>query len=438
MSADIWPWWSVAPFVLLLAAIALMPLLAPHAWEQPRTQAWVSLALGGPVAAWAAYGDPMAARHALREYIAFICLVGSLALCASGINLRGSVRPSAEVNTALLAAGGMVASWVGTTGASMVCFPLLLRINAGRPRQAHLGVFFIFVVSNIGGLLTPLGDPPLFLGFMRGVPFTWTLRLAPIWALSLAYLLLVFWWLDRRAWAREPAVPVLAPAAASATGAPEAAAAATADGRLRLEGHASLALLLICVATVAAGGILAWPFGLAEGLMLATAGLAWRISPPSRRAFNSFTWAPLVEIGVLFAGIFAALMPATALVDAYGAPLGGASPILLFWATGLVSSFLDNAPTYLTLASCAATARDIDSDNLGQLARHASGGGALAAISLGAVMMGANTYLGNGPNLLVRGMAQARGVAMPHFFAYMGWSAVVLLPLFVAVGFSLS
>ena len=404
----------VLPFAALLLGIAVLPMVAPHAWEHGWLRWALSAGLGGPALAWAVAARPAAALHGLQEYVSFVVLLASLTATASGIALVGSPSRGPAANAVLLGIGGLLASAIGTTGAAMVLFPPLMRSNHGRRRRAHLGVFFIFIVGNIGGLLTPLGDPPLFLGYLRGVPFTWTLRLWPVWLGSLLYLLGVFWAIDRRLWRSDPAPG--------------------GSGRgFRVEGAEVAALLVLLVASIAIGGARRWPWGVSELLMATIAVLAWWRTPPARRTYNAFSWAPWSEVAVLFAGIFAAMIPAFELVATRGAVLGAGPPWRLFWGTGLLSSFLDNAPTYVTLAGCAATNLGLPGHDLAALAGHPEGAPLLAAVAMGSVMMGATTYLGNGPNLMVRAMAAARGVGMPHFLGYLGWSLAVLMPLFAVV-----
>jgi Na+/H+ antiporter NhaD/arsenite permease-like protein len=326
---------------------------------------------------------------------------------SGGVLLDGDLPATPRTNTLFLAAGSLFASFVGTTGASMLLIRPLLRTNGERKHVTHTVVFFIFLVSNIGGCLTPLGDPPLFLGYLQGVPFAWTLRLAPAWAFTTTLVLLIYYVWDSRAYAEE----------------------APADRRedllavrpLRLAGKQNLVFLL--------GIVLAAAFLQAPGREIAMVGLALashrRTDPELRRA-NHFSFHPILEVAVVFAGIFLTMLPALDLLRARGAELGVSEPWQFFWATGALSSFLDNAPTYLTFLALA--------QGLGQegqvvgVPHHV-----LMAISLGAVFMGANTYIGNGPNFMVRSIAESRGVKMPGFGAYMAYSGAVLLPVFGVV-----
>ena len=409
------PLWSVAHFVAMLASIALLPLVWPHGWESNRTRGLVAFGLGAPVAIGMALRAPDVVGHTAWEYLAFIVLLGSLYVTAGGIILRGRLPGRPMVNAGLLGLGALLASLIGTTGASMLLIRPLLRANAGRARQAHVVVFFIFLVSNIGGLLTPLGDPPLFLGFLRGVPFGWTLRLVAPWGLSCGVLLALFYGIDRVLFARE-ANPL-----------PHHR-----DDKVPLElgGVLNFAWLAALVALILASGAWHLPAGTQEVGMLAIGALAWTTTPAGLRRENGFSWAPMAEVAIVFAGIFATMMPALAILNARGGELGITEPWQFFWLTGLLSSLLDNAPTYLTFTATASALLGTDAGSLGELLASARGETLLAAISMGAVMMGANTYIGNGPNFMVKAVAEAHGVRMPNFFGYMGVAMATLLPLF--------
>jgi Na+/H+ antiporter NhaD/arsenite permease-like protein len=311
------------------------------------------------------------------------------------------------VNTAFLAAGAAMASFVGTTGASMVLVRPLLETNRERARVTHTVVFFIFLVSNVGGLLTPLGDPPLLLGYLNGVPFTWTLRLWSHWLLAVVALLAAYFAWDSVHYARES------------------------PARLRLD-RARLRPLRLQGAgnAVALAGVVAAVAGLAapwrELALLALTGASAWWTPARIRQANAFTMHPMVEVAALFLGVFLTMIPALELLRAHGAGLGVREPWQFFWATGLLSAFLDNAPTYLTFLALA--------QGLG-LADEVVGvpHAVLAAISVGAVFMGALTYIGNAPNFIVKAIAEEAGVRMPSFFGYLAFSAAVLLPLFAVV-----
>jgi Na+/H+ antiporter NhaD/arsenite permease-like protein len=423
---------------LLLLAIALLPLVAGHWWEHNKNRALVSFALGGGFVVWllATHGD--AANHPLHEaaldYLSFIALLGSLYVVSGGIHVRGTLAGSPLSNLSLLGIGAVLANLIGTTGASMVLIRPLLRANATREKKQHIVVFFIFIVSNCGGLLTPLGDPPLFLGFLKGVPFEWTLSLWKEWALVNGILLFVFFLVDSYVLdAEEKARP----------GAQ--LEEALKHEPLRIEGAFNIACLAGIVLVIlgkgqgwGTGGA-AWSFGWQEGLMFALAVAGYATTRPATRAANRFTFAPILEVAILFAGIFATMVAPLAILNARGSELGIEHPAQYFWATGLLSSFLDNAPTYLTMAATASGQLGVAAEGNRYLAELLTRGpeavAILAAISCGAVMMGANTYIGNGPNFMVKAIAEENGVKMPSFFGYMGWSAVILLPTFLVVSY---
>ncbi len=419
------PAWSVVPFALLLLSIAVLPLAAGHLWERNRNKAILSAVLGLPVAAWMWTLDPATVGHVVHEYVAFLLLLGSLFVIAGGVVVRGTLSGTPGLNTILLGIGAVLASLVGTTGASVLLVRPLLRASSFRRQRAHLVVFFIFVVSNAGGLLTPLGDPPLFLGFLRGVPFLWTLRLLPQWLFVNGILLVVFYVVDSTLFRREDlATPGDLDEAAVAHRVP-----------VHLAGARNFLYLAGVIAILLVSGSFRLPTGVAEGCMLGLAALSWFTTSRELRRENGFTWTPIVEVAVLFAGIFATMMPALAILNARGAELGIREPWQFFWASGLLSSFLDNAPTYLTFASTASGLLGTPASDLAALLATEQGARLLAAISLGSVLMGANTYIGNGPNFMVKAIAEEGGVRMPGFFGYMAWSGAVLVPIFVALTF---
>ncbi len=393
------PLWSVLPFAGLLLAIAIVPLFAGQWWERHYEK--VSLGFGLPVALAFVIAAPATVARTAHEYAAFIILIGTLFTITGGILLRGAFRPTPLVNSMFLAVGAVLANLIGTTGASMLLIRPLLRATARRRRPAHIIVFFIFLVSNVGGTLTPLGDPPLFLGYLEGVPFFWTLRLWKEWLLAMVLILAVFLVVDSIAWRREgehPREPV---------------------GFAVLGAHNFVFLGGILVAVFL-------PSPWREGLMLAMGLLSYYSTRVDIRDENGFTFHPIREVAVIFLGIFMAMMPAIAILEARGSLLGLREPWHYFWVTGVLSSFLDNAPTYLTFL---ASARGLGlSDDVAGVPE-----AFLAAISLGAVFMGANSYIGNGPNFMVKAIAERHGVRMPSFFGYMAYSAVVLLPIFVGV-----
>ena len=398
---------TVLPFVAMLLAIAVLPLWVPAWWEHNRNKLLVSAVLGLPVLALYLVRQPSAVLHVAEDYVSFIVLLAGLYVISGGVLLRGDLVATPAVNATFLAGGALLASLVGTTGASMLLIRPLLQTNRERRHTVHTVVFFIFLVSNVGGMLTPLGDPPLFLGYLEGVPFTWTLRLWPHWLLMIGTLLVVYVVWDSAAYAREPLEAIQRDRVEIEP--------------LRLRGGLNALWLLGVVAAVA---LLRAP--LREVAIVALAGLSlWRTPGAVRRA-NRFTIGPMVEVAVLFAGIFLTMLPAIELLRTRGGELGVREPWQFFWATGLLSSFLDNAPTYVTFLALA--------QGLG-LAREVVGVPAslLAAISVGAVAMGANTYIGNAPNFMVKAIAEEAGVKMPSFLGYLLYSGAVLIPLFVLV-----
>jgi len=434
------PLWAV-PFAGILLSIALLPMLAPGFWHHhfgKVAAAW-SLAFLLPFAA--AFGPAATGSqfvHALvGEYIPFILLLTALFTVAGGIHIRGNLHGSPGLNTVILAIGAVLASVMGTTGASMLLIRPLIRANDNRRHRVHVVVFFIFIVSNVGGSLTPLGDPPLFLGFLKGVDFFWTtLHLLPDTLFMLAALLAGFYALDRFYYRNEGVMP-LDP---------------TPDTRgIVFEGAANFWLLAAVVGLVLMSGVWQSPvvfdvFGTPVGLpgLLRDAGLvavtlaSLRITRREVHEANQFGWEPMLEVAKLFAGIFLTIVPVIAMLKAgtegpFGAivaavtrPDGQPSPAAYFWATGALSSFLDNAPTYLVFFNTAG------GDAATLMTTHAA---TLAAISAGAVFMGANSYIGNAPNLMVKAIAESRGVRMPSFFGYMAWSCGILLPLFAIATF---
>ncbi len=398
------PLWAVLPFAGFLLVIALAPLAAPRFWADHHGK--TSLVFGAPVAAWFLVAAPRELLQTAAEYASFIILLGSLFTISGGILLKGTIRATPAVNCAFLGAGAVAANVFGTTGASMLLVRPLLRANAHRESAGRVVVFFIFVVANIGGLLTPIGDPPLFLGYLRGVPFFWTaVNLWHFWLLATGLVIGIFYLLDRRSARREGTAP---------------AGGAGAATRLSIEGGGNVLLL----AAVAGAAFLPAPWR--ETAMAAAAIVsAWK-TPARIRAANEFTYRPIVEVAIIFAGIFATMMPALLVLRARGGALGVAAPWEFFWATGVLSSVLDNAPTYLAFLSLA--------QGLGGPADVAGVSvPILRAISAGAVCMGANSYIGNAPNFMVKAIAESAGVRMPSFFGYMAYAAAVLLPVFALV-----
>jgi Na+/H+ antiporter NhaD/arsenite permease-like protein len=428
------PRWTVAPFAILLGCIAVLPLVSPHWWEHNSSKGIVVAVLAVPTVAYLlSFGEAgwHGLEHAMKEYVSFVVLLGSLFVISGGVYVRGSLKGSPALNTAFLAIGTSIASLVGTTGASMLLIRPLLRANQHRTRVAHIVIFFIFTVSNCGGLLTPLGDPPLFLGFLKGVDFTWTLQLWPQWLVVNGILLGLFFAWDSLVHAKEPPK--------------EGQAALEAKEPFGLDGAHNFAFLAAIVSIIYCagqnvGGFGApgepWPFGLQEGLMALVAMTSYVTTSGKLRELNRFTFGPIIEVAVLFLGIFATMIPALAILNVEGKNLGVTQPWQYFWATGVLSSFLDNAPTYVAFAVTAAGTFDVADQGrflqkflqLGQDAAMI-----LTAISCGAVFMGANTYIGNGPNFMVKAIAEENNVKMPSFFGYMAYSCGILIPIFVVM-----
>ena len=433
--------WGI-PFAGILLSIALMPLLLPHFWHQHFGKVAAAWALAFLLPFAAVFGLPATGAglvHALlAEYIPFIVLLTALFTVSGGIYIRGNLHGSPGLNTAILAIGAVLASFMGTTGASMLLIRPLIRANDNRKHVAHVVVFFIFIVSNAGGSLTPLGDPPLFLGFLKGVDFFWTLsHIFPETLFLVGSLLAIFYAMDWYYYhKREEILP----------------ADPTPDSRrIGFDGGINFALLAAVVGLVLMSGFWKSPvsFNIAGtevglpgivrdlGLVLVTL-VSLRLTPARVHADNQFGWAPMQEVAKLFAGIFLTIIPVIAMLKAgvdgpFGAvvsavtrPDGSPDVAMYFWITGALSSFLDNAPTYLVFFNTAGGDAQVLMTTLAPT---------LAAISAGAVFMGANSYIGNAPNLMVKAIAEDRGVRMPSFFGYMLWSGAVLIPLFVVMTF---
>lgn len=434
------PLWGV-PFAGLLLSIAVLPLLAPSFWHHhfgKVSAAW-TLAFFLPFAFM--FGPALAGIslvHALvAEYIPFIILLTALFTVAGGIFIRGNLHGSPMLNAGLLLIGAVLASFMGTTGASMLMIRPLIRANDNRKHSAHIVIFFIFIVSNAGGSLTPLGDPPLFLGFLKGVDFFWTVKhIFPETLFLIGSLLAIFYVLDSWYYKKEGVQPV----------------DPTPDTkRLGFDGGLNFVLLACVAGLVLLSGI--WKssvafdvFGTEVGLpglvrdigLIAITFLSLKITADKVHEDNQFSWGPMAEVAKLFAGIFLTIIPVIAMLKAgtsgpFGAvvsavtrPDGQPDPAMYFWATGALSSFLDNAPTYLVFFNTAGGDPAVLMTTLAPT---------LAAISAGAVFMGANTYIGNAPNLMVKAIAEDRGVQMPSFFGYMAWSGAVLVPLFILMTF---
>jgi len=431
----------VIPFAGILLSIAIFPLVAPNFWHAHfgKLSAFWALSFLAPFTL--VYGFSLALFELLHvlflEYIPFIILLLSLFTVAGGVRLRGKLVGTPLVNTGILLFGTAIASWMGTTGAAMLLIRPLIRANEGRKHKVHTIVFFIFLVANIGGSLTPLGDPPLFLGFLKGVSFFWptTQMFLPMLMVSVI-LLIMYFAMDSYFFRKEDADGL-----EDTSDEP--------DG-LQLEGKVNILLLGGVIGAVLMSGV--WKPGieftvyhvhvelqnvLRDVSLVGIALLSLQLTNSASRTANGFTWFPILEVGKLFAGIFITIIPAIAILRA--GTEGALEPIvalvsedgqpvnmMYFWMTGILSSFLDNAPTYLVFFNTAGGDAQVLMTELAPT---------LLAISAGAVFMGANTYIGNAPNFMVRSIAEERGIPMPSFFGYMLWSVVLLIPLFVLVSF---
>lgn len=435
--------WAL-PFAGILLSIALGPLLFPHVWEHHYGKfaaLWAVLTIVPlTVAMGAGVAVPALLHTVFTEYVPFIVLLLALFTCAGGILVRGNLHGSPVLNTGILALGTLLASVIGTTGASMVLIRPLLRANDERRHNVHVIVFFIFLVSNIGGSLTPLGDPPLFLGFLRGVDFFWTtIHILHDTAFAAGILLVLFFVVDTMLYRRDAEFRALRdPTPDTPSG-------------ISVHGLVNFALIGVVIAAILVSA--SWKPGiflelpgvhlglesiLRDVVMVIVTLLSLWLTPKALRAENGFSWEPIREVAKLFAGIFIAMIPVLAMLRAgtsgIFAPLvslvtgadGKPVDAAYFWLTGILSSFLDNAPTYLVFFELAGG----DAKQL-----MTAGATTLAAISAGAVFMGANSYIGNAPNFMVYAIARQGGVKMPTFFGYLLWSGGILLPLFAAMTF---
>ncbi len=434
---------SALPFVGFLAVIALAPLVAPRWWHSNRNKALLALVASLPVL-WLlgiSLGEPgrVVLTEKIGEYLTFIVVIGALFVITGGIHVQGSLAGTPLVNTAMLGIGAVLANVLGTTGASVLLIRPLLRANRSRRHKAHIVMFFIFVVANCGGLLTPIGDPPLLLGFLRGVPFEWTLRLWPQWLTASLVLLVVFNIWDQVVFDREERERPGSQLEQVLKHEP-----------LRVRGAVAVAALVGTLVTIVSAGRAAaaghpWAAGAREAVILAFATTAYLGTSRAQREKNAFTFGPIIEVAVLFAAIFVTMAPVLELLNAWsqgartvlGFRFGVTQPWEFFWATGALSSVLDNAPTYLAFAASAAGLQGLPAHGafVGALVVDPSAARLLAAIATGAVFMGANTYIGNAPNFMVKAIAEENGIKMPSFFGYMAYSGGILLPIFVAITF---
>lgn len=411
MSSEGFPKWSMVPFPALVLAIAVLPIVLPRMWERRSFQIFVVGLCAIPVVVLFL---TTARTHDLSEattsYLSFVATLAALYITSGGVHLSGDIEAKPSTNVALLLVGSVLASLVGTTGASMLMIRPLLRTNRQRENRAHLVPFFILAVANAGGLLTPLGDPPLLVGYIGGVPFFWTLRLLPAWSLYVGSAAIALYVADRRAYAREPAAAL--------------ARDRTEIEPLAIAGKRNVALMLAIVPAAML------PLGFREAAMVAIAVASLVVTPRGLHEANGFTFAPIIDVALIFAGLFASLGPIEAALATSAPFLPVQKGWQLFWASGLLSSVLDNAPTYTAFAA---------------LAKGLSIGGAnlvagitpmkLAAVSIGSVVMGATTYIGNGPNLMIKAIAERERFPTPSFFRYAIFAFAMMLPAHVVMTF---
>lgn len=437
------PLWLCIPFAGLLLCIAILPLIKPVWWEEHQPLAVVFWSLLFIVPFAVVFGAGEAAETVLEcivnDYLTFIVLLFGLFCVSGNITMEGDLAGSPRVNVGLLLIGTLLSSWIGTTGASMLMVRPVIKMNSWRKRKCHIMIFFIFLISNIGGCLTPIGDPPLLMGFMRGVPFFWSLHLIGLMLFNVAVLLFVFYWIDRRAYRKDIAVGMK----------PDITKPGT---QVKIKGLHNLVFLIMIVAAVILSGVLpglamfqdgagnvlglhiyenvvlSIPSLIEIAIILAAAFLSFRTTNSEIRRQNHFTWGAIKEVAVLFIGIFITMQPALMILKAKGGELGITQPFEMFWSTGMLSSFLDNTPTYLVFLTTAGAlgAPNGMATTLGIVPAEM-----LIAISAGAVFMGANTYIGNAPNFMVKSIADENGIRMPSFFGYLLWSLSILIPVFI-------
>jgi Na+/H+ antiporter NhaD/arsenite permease-like protein len=395
-------------------------MAVPQWWDSNRNKTILSIVVSLPVLFVVIRCDPSLLFHSLLDYFSFITLIGTLFIISGGIYIKGEFAGTPLVNTVFLAIGALLANVIGTTGASMLLIRPYMRANHARQRRSHLIVFFIFVVSNVAGLLTPLGDPPLFLGFLRGVPFQWTLSLFPQWALAVGGLLIIFNIYDQYVFNKED---VETPGALTEDVQPRR--------RLHVDGMQNFIFLGGVMMAAILSGYFGWHRGIQEAIMISMALLSWFKTARTIHGANHFHFHPILEVASLFLGIFITMIPALEILNARAASLNLREPWQYFWMSGGLSSFLDNAPTYLTFAAMGSGVVGGRVEDLSTLVHSGLGQSLLTAISCGSVFMGANTYIGNGPNFMVKSIAEHHGIKMPSFAGYMLYSCAILIPLFI-------
>jgi Na+/H+ antiporter NhaD/arsenite permease-like protein len=428
---ELLPLWSVTPFILILLSIAVIPLAFAKWWSSNFNKGVIAFILGVPVIIYIATIEPSELTVTLKDYISFIILLSSLYIIAGGIHIKGSLSGTPLINTIMLGIGAILANFIGTTGASMLLIRPLIRANRHRHDKAHIIIFFIFIVANCGGLLTPLGDPPLFMGFLKGVPFLWTLRLLPQWLFVNGLILIIFNLFDQYRFNKED---IATPGSLVED--------VESKHPLGIEGRRNFILLGGIVATIFCSGYFNLPFGVKEAFMVLLTIFSLSITKKHVYKENEFSFAPIIEVAVLFAGIFATMIPALLVLNQRGGELGLTKSWHFFWMSGGLSSFLDNTPTYLTFTATASGLPSLGIDITKHAADYAGlmissklGITYLIAISCGSVLMGANTYIGNGPNFMVKAIAEESRIKMPSFFGYMIYSMLILIPIFVLTTF---
>ena len=436
------PAWLCIPFAGLLLCIAVLPLIKGEWWEAHQPHAVIFWSLLFIIPFTIKYGVGMATETVLEcilnDYLTFIVLLFGLFCVSGNITLEGNIAGSPRTNVVLFAIGTLLSSCIGTTGASMLLVRPMIKMNSWRKRKAHIMIFFIFMISNMGGCLTPIGDPPLLMGFMRGVPFFWSMHLFPILLFNMVILLTVYYFLDRYNYRKDIAEGMKPDISVPGTD-------------IKLGGaHNILFIVMIVVAVILSGTlpnlpmfqdaagnvrgihfgevVLGFPSIIEVAIILLAAFLSFKTTKAEIRTKNHFTWGAIKEVAVLFIGIFITMQPALMLLKSMGPELGLSKPVEMFWATGVLSSFLDNTPTYLVFLTTAGSLGFAEglATTLGTVPAKM-----LIAISCGAVFMGANTYIGNAPNFMVKSISDENGIRMPSFFGYMLWSICFLVPVFI-------
>ncbi|MDD5956165.1 MAG: sodium:proton antiporter [Lachnospiraceae bacterium] len=437
------PIWLCIPFAGLLLCVALFPLFAPNWWGRHESHMVILWSVISIVLFATQFGAAETFHTEfdciINDYLTFIILLFGLFCVAGNISFTGDLAGSPGVNVVLLTIGTLLSSVIGTTGSSMLMIRPVIKMNSWRKRKSQIIIFFIFLVSNIGGCLTPMGDPPLLMGFMRGVPFLWSFNLFPVLLVNMFLLLTLFFFIDRKNYRKDIAEGRR----------PDLSSVRT---MIRFEGlHNIIFLVMIVIGVVLSGllpglkafqdasgnvlGItfpgnvsLTYPSLIEIIIILLAAYLSFKTTNKEVRVHNHFTWGAIEEVAVLFIGIFITMQPALILLKAKGSTLGLTTPVQMFFATGALSSFLDNTPTYLVFLTTAGSLgfKSGLALSVGTVSKNM-----LMAISCGAVFMGANTYIGNAPNFMVKSMSDENGITMPSFFGYMKWSICILVPVFI-------